>query len=71
VLALPFARHHLLGTPLPTLKDYYLRRVTRIEPPYVIALCVYMVVILFTQADWLARVPNFFASLFMRTPDLR
>ena len=46
VLALPFARQHLAGGRTISLRDYFLRRVTRIEPPYVIhlallfALCV-------------------------------
>ena len=40
VLALPFARHHLNGTPKPSIGNYFLRRVTRIEPPYVINILV-------------------------------
>lgn len=48
VLALPFARQHLAGGKKISLRDYFLRRVTRIEPPYVIhlallfALCVFI-----------------------------
>lgn len=38
VLALPFARHALLGEPAPPLRAYYLRRFRRIEPPYLVAL---------------------------------
>ena len=38
VLALPFARHAILGQPAPSLRAYYLRRIRRIEPPYLIAL---------------------------------
>jgi peptidoglycan/LPS O-acetylase OafA/YrhL len=38
VVALPFARHRLLGATRPTLGRYFLRRLTRIEPPYLIAL---------------------------------
>jgi peptidoglycan/LPS O-acetylase OafA/YrhL len=38
VVALPFARHAILGAPAPDLGRYYLRRVTRIEPPYILAL---------------------------------
>ncbi|HEX2536581.1 MAG TPA: acyltransferase [Chitinophagaceae bacterium] len=43
ILGLPFARGHLgLGRPLP-LKEYGLRRLTRIVPPYVVALLLFFV----------------------------
>ena len=64
VLALPFARHHLLGGSAPSLKSYYLRRLTRIEPPYFIALLVYMLLLCVGDTNWHARLPNFFASFF-------
>jgi peptidoglycan/LPS O-acetylase OafA/YrhL len=35
ILALPFARHFLLGSKPVSLRKYYMRRVTRLEPPYV------------------------------------
>ena len=38
VVALPFARYALKGAPRPRLSNYFLRRVTRIEPPYFLAL---------------------------------
>jgi peptidoglycan/LPS O-acetylase OafA/YrhL len=38
VVALPFARHWLAGAPKPAPGRYFMRRLTRIEPPYVIAL---------------------------------
>lgn len=38
VIALPFARARLAGTPAPSLRAYYLRRLTRLEPPYVLNL---------------------------------
>lgn len=38
VLALPFAKHYLLGSPRPQLRRYLLRRLTRLEPPYIINL---------------------------------
>lgn len=34
ILAFPFARHYKKGTQLPTLKSYFIRRLTRLEPPY-------------------------------------
>jgi len=38
ILALPFAEQHLLGARAVSLRDYYWRRVTRLEPPYIIAM---------------------------------
>lgn len=38
ILSLPFARQHLGAGNRVSLKEYYVRRVTRIEPPYVIHL---------------------------------
>lgn len=40
ILSLPFARQHLAGGKKIKLREYYLRRVTRIEPPYVIHLAI-------------------------------
>lgn len=36
IVALPFARHFQNGEPIGSLRNYYLRRLVRIEPPYVI-----------------------------------
>jgi len=41
IVTLPFARHHLQGMAAPDLKRYLMRRLTRIEPPYVLALTAY------------------------------
>jgi peptidoglycan/LPS O-acetylase OafA/YrhL len=38
ILALPFARHHLQGTKRVDLLSYFKRRVTRLEPPYILAM---------------------------------
>jgi peptidoglycan/LPS O-acetylase OafA/YrhL len=40
ILSLPFARQNLCGEKRVSLRQYYLRRVTRIEPPYIIHLLV-------------------------------
>jgi peptidoglycan/LPS O-acetylase OafA/YrhL len=44
VLSLPYVSARHRGTPKPTLRRYYLRRVTRIEPPYLVALSLLFVV---------------------------
>jgi peptidoglycan/LPS O-acetylase OafA/YrhL len=36
ILGLPFARHRLTGAAVMRLRDYFLRRVTRLEPPYMV-----------------------------------
>jgi peptidoglycan/LPS O-acetylase OafA/YrhL len=38
ILGLPFAAHYLKGTAPVSLRKYYLRRLTRLEPPYIVAL---------------------------------
>jgi peptidoglycan/LPS O-acetylase OafA/YrhL len=40
ILGRPFARHYLLGHARPSLRSYYLRRLTRLEPPYLINIAV-------------------------------
>jgi peptidoglycan/LPS O-acetylase OafA/YrhL len=77
ILSLPFARHALNGGPAINLRDYYIRRVTRIEPPYVIQLVVMMALCAFVyrrlpshphlyhNPDWLAFAGSHIAaSLF-------
>src|SRR5262249_49891963 len=60
IVALPFARCAAKGARQPNLTKYFLRRVTRIEPPYVVAL---------TAAYFMARnlhgfFPDYAAGLF-------
>lgn len=43
VLALPFANHFLVGGKKPILKNYYLRRLTRLEPPYFLTLLIFFI----------------------------
>jgi peptidoglycan/LPS O-acetylase OafA/YrhL len=50
ILALPFARHALFGTPKVRLGEYFLRRLTRLEPPYILNLLVSFVFL----SAWLA-----------------
>jgi len=40
ILALPFASHHLYEQRKPSLKRYFTRRLTRLEPPYIFCLIV-------------------------------
>jgi peptidoglycan/LPS O-acetylase OafA/YrhL len=45
ILALPFARHLLQGTGAVSLRKYYLRRVTRLEPPYLLSVLLFMILL--------------------------
>jgi peptidoglycan/LPS O-acetylase OafA/YrhL len=38
ILALPFAAHHLMKAPAVSHRAYYLRRLTRLEPPYFVTI---------------------------------
>jgi peptidoglycan/LPS O-acetylase OafA/YrhL len=64
VLALPFARHRLLGGSRPQLKAYYLRRLTRLEPPYIVAMVgIFIVASLFYGVSARALASHLAASL--------
>ena len=47
VLGLPFARQRLLGQTPVRLKGYLLRRVTRLEPPYIVNLLLRLPLVVF------------------------
>lgn len=64
ILALPFARKRFAGLPPPNLKSYYLRRVTRIEPPYAICLTIFFVYLVIDNNDLSRFLPHYLASLF-------
>jgi peptidoglycan/LPS O-acetylase OafA/YrhL len=64
ILALPFAKRAFNQLPAPGLKSYYLRRLTRIEPPYVLCLIVVFLIHWEQTGEGLQLVPNLIASLF-------
>ena len=41
ILGMPFAKHYLQGTPKVSIKSYFLRRVSRLEPPYFLLMIVF------------------------------
>ncbi|MGH7634807.1 MAG: acyltransferase family protein, partial [Gemmatimonadaceae bacterium] len=63
VLALPFAAHHLAGRPPVRLRAYFLRRLTRLEPPYILALLGLSAAIILTHTPHLSLLPHLLASL--------
>lgn len=64
ILALPFAKAAFSQSPKPSIKKYFLRRLTRLEPPYIIALVLMLIyqLTLGEMSRWMAA-KSFFASL--------
>jgi peptidoglycan/LPS O-acetylase OafA/YrhL len=63
VLALPFAAHYLGGRPPVRLRAYFIRRLTRLEPPYIIAMLGLATALALTGAARAPIMPHLLASL--------
>ncbi|HTO97144.1 MAG TPA: acyltransferase [Myxococcales bacterium] len=64
ILGLPFAAHALQGKPRVDLKQYLLRRVTRLEPPYVLCMILlFALQVLVRHREAGALLPHLGASL--------
>lgn len=65
ILALPFGKHYLLCEEKVSLKKYFMKRITRLEPPYIIALLsLFFLKIILGQFTFEEILPNLGASLF-------
>ncbi len=65
ILGRPFARQYLLGEKRVSLGSYYLRRLTRLEPPYVINLLLFSIAIFFyVHTPVMELTKHFLASAF-------
>jgi peptidoglycan/LPS O-acetylase OafA/YrhL len=65
ILGLPFAAHHLKNAPRVDLHKYYLRRLTRLEPPYFVTVVLLFVLAIGVQGMTAADLyPHLAASLF-------
>jgi peptidoglycan/LPS O-acetylase OafA/YrhL len=66
ILALPFAENKLMQGKPVILKQYFWRRVTRLEPAYIITLTGYFIlrVYVYKYESFHELLPHFFASLF-------
>ncbi len=62
ILALPFAARHLAGAPAVSLRKYYLRRLTRLEPPYFVTICLLLALGVWAHRS-AAILPHLAASL--------
>ena len=64
ILALPFASHHLAGARPVSLRRYFLRRLTRLEPPYVLSMLLFFALLaVYVRQNISALVPHLAASL--------
>jgi len=63
ILGLPFAAHYLKQKPAIALKAYFLRRLTRLEPPYMINLLICFVLLVVGGASARELAPHLAASL--------
>jgi peptidoglycan/LPS O-acetylase OafA/YrhL len=65
ILFLPYAAHFLRGGKRPRLRQYYFRRVSRIEPPYLIHLGIaFVIALVIDNHDPLQLAPHLMASAF-------
>jgi peptidoglycan/LPS O-acetylase OafA/YrhL len=64
VLALPFLKNLLQGGPEVNLKDYFIRRLTRLEPPFLVTLFLFLLVHVFMLGNPLSEMmPHFLAGI--------
>lgn len=64
ILGIPFAEHRLRGQPSVSLSRYFLRRLTRLEPPYVLNLLVCVALLMASGSSIAPLLPHFAASAF-------
>ena len=65
ILGRPFLRQHRLAGHKVPLGGYYLRRLTRLEPPYVLSLLIYtLAAVLAFHIAFTRLLPNLLASMF-------
>lgn len=64
ILGLPFARHRLTNAPATRLRTYFLRRLTRLEPPYIVIILIRAALIVIALHQPLRAVfPHLLATL--------
>ena len=65
ILGMPFAKHFWQGEKPVRLKNYFLRRLTRLEPPYILnMLACYFLLVLYKGHEFSAMFSKSFAGLF-------
>ncbi len=64
ILSLPFAQYHLANGNKVNLKKYYLRRLTRLEPPYFLSMSLILLIMIVTKHKPVnVLIPSWLASL--------
>lgn len=64
IIAMPFVERWRERRPPVRLRPYFLRRVTRLEPPYLINLCLALALLVVVQGQEISQLlPNLFASM--------
>lgn len=64
ILSIPFAHHYINHGKKVNLKQYYVRRLTRLEPPYfIVMICIFFAQILIGNYDFQTLLPSLGASL--------
>lgn len=65
ILGMPFARHHLQSDKAVNIRSYFRRRLTRLEPPYIVAMLLrFPMVMLVKRTAIAATLLHLLASLF-------
>lgn len=65
ILGMPFASHFLKSGKKVSIKSYFIRRITRLEPPYIITMTVVTISLVgMGYFSWAEIRPHFFASIF-------
>ena len=65
ILGLPFASHYLKGKEPVSLRAYFLRRLTRLEPPYLLSLTVFLIMLrVVNHIPWNVLIPGYISSAF-------
>lgn len=63
ILALPFAKHHMQNGKPVSLRSYYLRRLTRLEPPLIINISLLLALrILLLQEEFIDLFPHYLST---------
>lgn len=64
ILALPFAAHHLKDKKPIKLKNYFLRRITRLEPPYIIWITIFFILFVVARHEsFRTYLPHYLANI--------
>lgn len=64
ILSLPFATQYIQNGKTVRLRSYYLRRLVRLEPPYLIALTIVTILLIGWRGEsWSTVIPHYAASL--------